>query len=346
MFFKKKTNRNDAFIELQSFINQNGLGKISKDFIDRLNKKYGLNVVKVFSEELFELYTNYFTRCLSDKSLSEEKMNAIELVKDVLMIDKEKANKMEDEIRRYIFQKQVDEIIADGKLDKDDRESLDKLANDLKLKKDVGTNLYVSSAKLMLEKKLSEIISDNKVSPDEEKELHELAQNLGITLKIEEELRIQLDKYRLFWKIENGEIPTINVDINLQPKEKCYFSTGADWYEYRKVTQRVSYSGPTLRIKIVKGLYWRAGDLGVRTYSDDVLTHIDSGVLYLTNKRLIFKGTRKNTTIQLTKILDFIAYKDGVEIQKETGKTPLLKFSQNIDVFSALLGAAIKDYGS
>jgi len=345
MFFKKKVNKDDAFLELQSFIYQNGLEKISKDFIEGLNKKYGLNVTEIFSEELFEFYTNYFTKCLSDKLISEEEMKDIEKLKDILMIDNKKASKIEDEIRRYIFLKQVDEVVADGKIDNNERESLDKLANNLNLKGGEGDTLYTSKAKQILEKKLSEIIADNKVSPDEEKELNELAQNLGITLKIEDDLRLQLDKFRLFWNIENGEIPIVDVDINLQSKEKCYFSTQAEWHELRRVTQRVGYSGPTLRIKITKGLYWRAGNLGARTYSDDVLTHIDTGYLYLTNKRIIFKGVRKNTTIQLSKILDFIAYKDGVEIQKDSGKNPFLKFNQNIDVFSAILGRVIKDYG-
>ncbi len=64
---------------------------------------------------------------------------------------------------------------------------------------------------------------------------------------------------------------------------------------------------------------------------------IDTGTLYLTNKRIIFTGTKKNSNIRIDKVLDFTPYTDGVEIGKDTGKSPTLQMTQNADIFCMIL---------
>ena len=48
-------------------------------------------------------------------------------------------------------------------------------------------------------------------------------------------------------------------------------------------------------------------------------------------------GTKGNKTIRLNKILDVTPYKNGVDIQKDSGKSPFLEFDQNVDIFSMML---------
>jgi hypothetical protein len=75
----------------------------------------------------------------------------------------------------------------------------------------------------------------------------------------------------------------------------------------------------------------------VQRVSEDIWQTIDSGSMYLTNKRLIFMGQKGNKTIPINKILDFKPFKNGVDIQKDSGKSPFLQFEKNVDVFSAIL---------
>ena len=114
-------------------------------------------------------------------------------------------------------------------------------------------------------------------------------------------------------------------------------------YEHRRVMKRIRYGGPTLRIKIVKGVYWRAGDLAIQPVSEDVLMKIDSGQLFLTNKRLIFMGSMKNKVIRLQRILDFNAYKNGVDVQVTTGKSPFIEFSKDVSLFCMILGRVLRE---
>lgn len=70
---------------------------------------------------------------------------------------------------------------------------------------------------------------------------------------------------------------------------------------------------------------------------------LDHGQLYLTNKRLLYLGDKQNRTIRLSQIVDFSVYNNGVEIEKDRGRSPFLGMAGENDVFAALLGRAISD---
>jgi hypothetical protein len=137
-------------------------------------------------------------------------------------------------------------------------------------------------------------------------------------------------------------LPEVNVDISLQKSEICYFNCEASWYENRVVSTRINYGGTTARIKIMKGVYYSMGSVGVRSVKSEELKLIDSGQLYLTNKRIIFVGSNKSSNIKLDKILSVNPYADAVEIIKDTGKPPTLSMKNaHAEIFYMILGRLI-----
>ena len=62
---------------------------------------------------------------------------------------------------------------------------------------------------------------------------------------------------------------------------------------------------------------FRMGSVAARSESRDELRDIDRGTLVLTNKRLIFIGSKRTTNIDLRKIISITAYKDGIASQRE-----------------------------
>ncbi len=177
----------------------------------------------------------------------------------------------------------------------------------------------------------------------EQTECNLISERLGIEVITDDTTEGALDRFRLMWRIAHGEPPTIDVPINLQRGEVCYFATDTTWSEMRRQTRRVRYAGPTMRLKICKGVYWRMGDLAFQPVSNDVLTTIDQGTIFITNKRVLFMGDMKNRSIRLQKILDITPYRDGVMIDKDAGKSPFLGFSENIDLMAACLARALQD---
>jgi hypothetical protein len=181
-------------------------------------------------------------------------------------------------------------------------------------------------------------IADERLSPDEETEINNIANNLGINLSFDDHSQKSLDRYRLYWQIENGIIPEIISDINLYNGEKLHFKTQVDWVEHKQITRRLNYGGPTARLRLTKGVYYRMGSLGVNKTTEDIWQKLDSGIVYLTDRRIIFMGSRGNKNIRLNRILTYNPYSNGVDIQKSAGKSPFLEFSDNVDLFCMILG--------
>ena len=160
------------------------------------------------------------------------------------------------------------------------------------------------------------------MSPEDEKHLNQLAEDLNVNLTFTDN---GLDKLKLLWQIENGELQGIESDINIQKSETLYYKAPIGWYEERTRTTNVNYGGVSTRIRICKGVYINAGSIAPSRHTEEYLKFIDSGDVYITNKRIIFRGEHGNKTIALNKILSYTPYNNGIQIEKDSGKSPCFK---------------------
>ena len=152
-----------------------------------------------------------------------------------------------------------------------------------------------------------------------------------------------LERFRLLARIDAGQILPIAVSIRLQAGEVCHFhASGVAHKEMRVVTKRVNYSGVTASIRIVKGIRWRLGSMSVDRVTQDVLTQIDSGDFYITNRRILIQGTRKNTAVPLSKVTDFTVYSDGLKIDKDSGKDVYVVGTTDWELAGACLNQALR----
>ncbi len=109
----------------------------------------------------------------------------------------------------------------------------------------------------------------------------------------------------------------INSPLILKKDERAllFLSDVALW-EPRAVRQtRGAYGGPTFRV--AKGVSFKVGSFQSRSESHEELKTIDQGMLTLTNKRLVFTGTKRTTNIDLRKLISIEPYKDGIASQRE-----------------------------
>jgi len=72
------------------------------------------------------------------------------------------------------------------------------------------------------------------------------------------------------------------------------------------------YGGPSIRV--AKGVYFRVG--GFQAESHEELRNIDQGTLTLTNKRLVFTGSKRTINIDLGKIISIEPYSDAIAIRR------------------------------
>ncbi|MHB8088216.1 MAG: hypothetical protein ACYDH2_08180, partial [Anaerolineaceae bacterium] len=195
----------------------------------------------------------------------------------------------------------------------------------------------------VLNLKVQEITEDERISPEEEQSIVELAKNLRATLNVTPETQNQIDSMKALWNIENGDLSHLEVSIILQKSEFCVFTKTVDYLEKRKVTTGYNYGGPTFRVKIAKGVYYRAGNVRGSRQTEDVLTKIDSGSFFITNKRILFYGSLGNKTIRYNQIIDFEVYSDGLRISKATGRDAVFSFDEDTQLAGAYLARCISE---
>ena len=119
----------------------------------------------------------------------------------------------------------------------------------------------------------------------------------------------------------------LNVDLRLPKGENIleHFEN-LTFYKY-KSDGRVRGAGVTARVKVVKGVYLRAGQgrIGMsKSWQPE-----SRGDLYITNKGIIFDGDLKNIKLPWDKILRENYREDSITFEKSTGD-PLV-FGDYID---------------
>jgi hypothetical protein len=224
-----------------------------------------------------------------------------------------------------------------------ERQELDRVQANLRLPDEIANPVYADCAQNAYRVFFDAGVSDGKLSPEEETELKRVASSLGLTIQYDEQTDRVLQELRSMWEIEEGTLSVVECDLNLQRGEVCHKRVTASLHEIRRVTQRVSYGGYTTSIKIVKGFHLRGGSYALGRQTKDVLTKLDVGELYLTNKRLIFLGATKNVTLRLQNILSVTKYSDGIEVEKGSGKNPFFLFETDVLAFAKMLQRLMRE---
>lgn len=337
--------KENAEVEINNLLanHESTLHEVTSLNIFEIAAKYKINIDKNNETFRIVLFRKYLTHCLKDKHLDEQEISSLKHLQQILLIDEKVTKSLLENEAQKIYGEKLHEIVESGTMNDQEKSTLERIKANLQLPDDIAQNIYKNITGDYLKKFFKGAIEDERLSPDEERELNKIADRLNIKPDIDEKTNKLLDTYRLYWQIENGELPQIESDINLKSGELLHFMCYVKWNEYRRVPKRVNYGGPTGRIKIAKGLYYRYGSIGYQNVSSEEMQTVDSGYCYLTNKRLIFTGSRGNKTIPLSKILSYKPYKNGIDVQKDSGKSPFLEFEKNTIVGAMILGRLLNE---
>ena len=340
--FNKKLPQNFV-LEINNLLSQNQILEVTQADISEIANNYGSNILGNSFTGLLDLYSVYFKHCLIDKALSENELIELKHLKEILSIPNKDILELQNNYISEIYKNSFKEIISDGKIEESEQEFLNNLQKDLLLSEEFEIEISTQVRRQFVKDLFFNSLTDERLSPTEEEQLNAISKNLNVNLDINNKSKSDLDRFKFYWVIENGDIPEIDVNINLVKKEKCFFQTNCDWFELKTVTQRINYKGTTANIKIMKGVRYRIGSIKPQIVSSELLMKIDSGTLYLTNQRIIFVGELKNMNIKLQKILSFTPFSDGIEISKDSGRSPVIKFKNNIDIFSLMMSRLLNN---
>lgn len=286
--------------------------------------KHGVRSLVAFAHETKRLYEVYLRHCLADAAFSASEIEDLNHLMHILGLTESGVRHIHVAVGEEIYREAAADAVAGGSLGSGARQRLQQLRAELELDNDTADGILRATFHDLYDAYLQTAISDQRLSPEEDAELARIARNLGFAVDHDGATRSLLDRYRLYWRIDNADLPVRDVSITLQRGEVAHFLTPSVLYERKKVTRTVAYTGLTVRVPIVAGLSWRAGAIAPLRLTSEEVRPVDDGTLHLTSKRLVFVGTRQTTTIPLNRVLNFTPYDDGLEISKTSGKNPLI----------------------
>lgn len=201
------------------------------------------------------------------------------------------------------------ELKASLGLSDEDMKKAEKVLNELRKFTKEANILYYKN-------KLLEFSKDEELTKCEELKLKEIAKELNLT---EMDISFTMPYYyhiKFITEIRKGILPQLTTDIILKRGEVCHYEVICGLIEERTKTR---YEGKSngISIRLTKGVYYRIGKNKGEKIIDTYSTVTDKGYLYITNKRVIFVGGKKNVTYPINKIVNFTCYKNGIQFQKE-----------------------------
>lgn len=331
-------------IEVNNLLANNSLDEISAGQVQQLADKYQLkDTPKRFKNELTQMLKDFLTQHLGVWGDEYNDFSSVQRLQNILGMSESDFEKEYKPLVIEMFTNQaVKTLNRTKKFQDEETKEFEQLAKQLNLTKGEAEQVSNGVRQAIIEKFAANMVADFRVSPEETEEFERLCKGLDVT--IDRESREQLKKFQLLWNIENGQLPVYEPSIILQKNELCHYKADVSLYENRKVTEGVRYAGPTYRLRIAKGFSYRLGSISTQRVTKDVMTFIDSGTLHITNKRIVFNGSKGTKTIKYIQIIDLHPYSDGIEIVKETGKPPTFILNNSDGVaLSATITRLIRD---
>lgn len=133
--------------------------------------------------------------------------------------------------------------------------------------------------------------------------------------------------------------PPMQTDLILPKWEICLMGFSVAIYKERNLTKGLAYGGFRYRVKIAKGLSYNIGTINPHIEKIKVQYVADRWILYITNKRLIYKSDKKTENIKIDQILSIEMIPWGVMISKETGTVKAYHFLWEYKLFPVYMSA-------
>ena len=337
--------RKNAVIEINNLLSERPLLEVSGADVQTLLDRYNLNLFHDFDDgSLRELYKKYLRYCFEDNHLDEAEIERLRHLKRILGLSDKAVRMANHQICREVYERALDDALEDQRIDPKERNFLRNLQERLQLPPALTDVIYHNKAQAIIIDFIKGAVADRQLSPSEEEELRVLIDQLNVHPQWDEKTRAELMKYRLFWQIENEVLPRIFVPLKLRPNEACHFLYDAVWYDTLESAKQSPQVVPdALRHKLANGAYWRNAHPGTIHLAGDAWRKTESGKLYVTSQRLIFRNTELEMIIPLDAVADFDHYQNGILLHRKKGGPIFFEMQNSADIFTMILGRALRE---
>ncbi len=334
---RKKLVRNYE-IEVNNLLADNKLFDITQAQVRSITMKQSAETIKKSTGLMARFYTEYLRFCVTGKYITREALVELNHLKHILSLSETDVGEIHEQVIGAAYQKYVDEALAKSSSDNLKTDLLNSAPQDTKLSPELSARIRQQVKEKYMQNYFDQTSADEKLSPEEEDQLNKISRSLNIHVGVNDRTKSQLDKYKLYWVIENGTLPESKSPQFLEVGERCYFQAHCTWHEGRTANK----NWDSAATRILKGDQYSLSSYQSNNFPIAEWYEIDTGTLVLTNHRIIFAGQTINIRIKLNKIESFEQFINGVLLNKEVGQSPFVKFDENVELFCLILSRLVK----
>jgi hypothetical protein len=325
---------------LQHLLSQRDPTRISPSDISTLLLEYDVAGAAARSV-LVQMWRRVLEAFLSDDAFSDREIAYLEALREAFALTEDEVQASERDVVHPRYSVALRDALADARLRDDERASLARLAKQLRLPESVQGELYQRSTRALIEGLLMSSVADRRLSPDELHQLAAVAQHLGVTPDFDRATEAMLDRYALFWRIENGDLPSVAVEnVPLAGDETCHSVTPAERYERRGDAGGPEAEG-IVSVRIARGVYYRVGTVSDTRINRTPLKRVDDGRLLITSQRVLFEGAQGSLAWPLRDLASYQVYADAIVLEPRSGPGPSFTLDGDVELAAVILGAAL-----
>jgi hypothetical protein len=325
---------------LQHLLSQRDPAHISRSDISDLLIEYDVSGPAARAV-LVHMWRRVLGAFLSDDAFSEREIAYLDALRDAFALTDEEVRDSERQVVHPRYSVALHDALADARLSDEERTVLKQLAQELRLPEGIEKELYTRSTRLVLEGLLDRSTADRRLSPDELEQLASVARHLGVTRDFDGATEALLDRYALFWRIENGDLPTAVVEnAALEADESCHVVVDAQRHEPRATGDGAEVEGIG-SVRIARGVYYRVGSASDERMNRASFDRVDAGRILVTNQRVLFDGKQGSSSFRLRDISSYQVYADGIVLERRAGPGPYFTLDGDVELTAVILGAAL-----
>lgn len=324
-------NDENAIREMNNLLAAKPVFEVSHSDVASIEKKYGVSLQQEFALNLEEFYAVYLNHCLQDENMEEDRLRDLTHLRHLFQLSDSAVAMLHQRLGTPAYKRMFERAVADGVLSDAQQASLEKFQSDIMLPSSLADPIADEAKSNALQSRLKKTVKDQRLSPAERDQVEELMRKLRMGAAAKQAAWRQLKPFQEYWELENMELPVIDAPTDLQKSERCHFQAQrVGWHEFRLTKKPGS-----VQVRPTASFYMKS-EPNAAAYAG-YITLIDTGTLYLTDKRIIFEGASKSTSIKLDKIVRTYKHEKGIEIDKETGKSPYLELGVQTVQFDIML---------
>lgn len=325
---------------LQHLLSQRDPTRISPSDISSLLLEYDVSGAAARSV-LVQMWRQVLEAFLSDDAFSDREIAYLDALREAFALTDEEVQASEREVVHPRYAVALRDALADARLRDDERASLARLAKQLRLPEGVQVELYQRSSRALIDGLLKSSVADRRLSPEELHQLAAVAQHLGVTPDFDKATEAMLDRYALFWRIENGDLPSVTVEnVPVEGDETCHSVTPAERHERSGDAVGPEAEG-IVSVRIARGVYYRVGSVSEARINRAALRRVDGGRLLITSQRVLFEGTQASVAWSLRDISSYQVYADGIILEPRSGPLSSFTLDGDVELVAVILGAAL-----